>query len=234
MATSWTTTFEQQLASDYSARFLERIKRRYRVVLYDRRGVGASGRELSDVTLRAQIDDLQCVVDAVGFDECDVLGDNDGCYVAAAFAARHPKQVRRMALWAPLVTGKDARPQAMREFAQLMRDDWVAARAQWAAYRAPNGSDDERRQIGDGFGAMISPEVAAEYLEWEAGEDVGALLAGISAPTLVVNTRRGGARSMGVAELIRGARFEPLDSDPATGRPDPAQVADVILRFFDG
>jgi hypothetical protein len=37
---------------------------------------------------------------------------------------------------------------------------------------------------------------------------------------------------MGVSELIPGARFEALDADRATGRPDVVQVADRILAFF--
>jgi pimeloyl-ACP methyl ester carboxylesterase len=233
IATSWTTTVNQQLASPDSSRFYHRLARRRQVILYGRRGVGESERNPPDITLGSQIDDLQCVLDACGIEGGDLLGDNDGCYVAVAFAAAYPERVRRIALWAPLVGGHDARPSQMREFARLMRTDWTVACKQWATWRLNDRPEQEQLELAAALAAMTSPEIAAAYVEREAAEDIAPLLRRVTAPALVLNTRRGGARSMGVAEMLSRGRFEAIDVDPDAGRLDFERVADVISEFFD-
>lgn len=168
LVTSWATTIELQLGSNASAPFYERLCRDRTVVVFDRRGVGASRGAVVDSSLAGEPDDVVCLMDHLSIDAADFLGDNDGCYIVAGFAARHPERVRRIAWWCPLVGGKDARPQMMLEFAQLMRDDWDEACRQWASHRLPQSSDAEQRMMALTLGEMTSPETAAAYLKWEA------------------------------------------------------------------
>lgn len=224
---------ERQLAPDGPAPFYDRLRDGRTVVMLDRRGVGASRPAVEDPSRATQLGDIERVMDALGIETCDLVGDNDGCYLAAAYAALHPKRVRRIAMWSPLVAGSDARPARMREFARLMRADWAAACAQRAQYAAPGAPEAKQLELARAFEEMASPEVAASYLEWEADEDVAELLPRIAAPALVLGSRRGGARSMGVASLMPRARFEVVDADPATGRLDTGNVAATIVRFLD-
>ncbi|MEX2246027.1 MAG: alpha/beta hydrolase [Dehalococcoidia bacterium] len=231
LAMSWATTIDGQLSNAGAAPFYERLAAARRVVMFDRRGVGASGRDPADLSMPAQLADIRAVAGALGIERCDVLGDNDGCYVAVAWATAYPKRVARLALWSPLVTGRDARPAQMRAFAQLMRDDWTAACQQWARYRATEA--EERQRIAETFGAMTSPRVAASYLEWEADEDLTELLPRVIAPALVVNTRRGGPRSLGVASLLADGRFVTVDPPKGADDLDLAELARIIIEFLD-
>ena len=229
---SWTTSIEQQFASTSSAPFYERLCRDRTLVMFDRRGVGASRPAVVSRALAGQPDDLTCVLDHLGTADVDLIGDNDGCYIVAAFAARHHARVRRIAWWCPLVGGKDARPDVMLEFAQLMRDDWDEACPQRAKYSLSQASEAEHQVLAGTLRDMTSPETAATYLEWEAAADSSTILPTIEAQSLVLCTRRAGARSMGVASLLPHARFEPMDAGPATGHLDFHDVADTIARFL--
>jgi pimeloyl-ACP methyl ester carboxylesterase len=233
VVTSWATTMERQFAAGGSEPFYERLRSGRTVVMFDRRGVGASGRAVEELSRATQLGDLRRVMDALAIDECDLMGDNDGCYLAAAYAALHPERVRGVTLWAPLVAGSDARPERLRDFARLMRNDWAAACAQWAQHAAQNGTPAEQIEMARAFTEMTSPSFAASYLEWEADEDVAELLPRIAAPALVLSSRRGGARSMGVASLMPHARFEVADADPATGQLNYGGLAATIVQFFD-
>jgi pimeloyl-ACP methyl ester carboxylesterase len=203
------------------------------LAVFDRRGVGASQRDAADLSLDAHVADLAAVANACGFKRFDVIGDNDASYVAAAFAVQHPARVRRIALWAPLVGGHDARPQQMREFANLLRVDDAHALDQWAGYAVRDGPETARAAFIDAFRKRISPATAAAYLDWEAGIDISDLLPLVEAPALVLNVRRGGPRSMGVAALMPHARFEPVDAPPAPEAFDAGTLAGHMLRFFD-
>jgi pimeloyl-ACP methyl ester carboxylesterase len=232
-AISWKTSIAEQFGSEASRPFYDGLASGRRSVISDRRGTGASQRDVTDFSLDAQVADLTAVADALGLDRFDLSGDNDGCYVAVAFAAQHRERVRRLVLWSPLVGGHDARQADMRDFAQRMRSDADAARWQWSEYTV-NGDESARRAFVDAFAARSSPEVTASYLEWEAAEDASPLLPTIAVPALVINTRRFGPRSMGVASLMPDARFEPIDVDPAAGPTEfYGTVARTILAFLD-
>jgi len=74
------------------AAFLRRISEFGRLILFDRRGCGASDREgaSATATLEERVDDLLAVLDSVGSERASVLGISEGGTVAAMFAATHP------------------------------------------------------------------------------------------------------------------------------------------------
>jgi pimeloyl-ACP methyl ester carboxylesterase len=210
---SWKTSVDAQLSRTDAAPFYEALTASRRLVMYDRRGVGSSQREVRDLSRDAQVADLEAVVAASGIaGPFDLLGDNDGCYIAIALAAHHPEMVRRLALWAPLVGGHDAAPDRLNEFAQLIRRDWEHALEQWSQHAAP--AEVARRAFVQSMRVRVSADIAAAYFEWEAGEDVSGLLPSVRLRALVLNTRRGGPLSMGVASMMPEARFTPVDANP--------------------
>jgi class 3 adenylate cyclase len=86
------------LASD---RFMSRFQpllENHSLVLFDWRGLGASGPAPSGFSLEAFVSDLESVVKAVSADQVDLVGQAALAHVAIEYAARHPKGVRRLAL----------------------------------------------------------------------------------------------------------------------------------------
>jgi pimeloyl-ACP methyl ester carboxylesterase len=110
----------------------------YRVISYDRRGTGASGREdWPGAGADQHADDAAALLGALGAAPATVLGVSSGGVVAMALAARHPDAVTRVVAWEPpaagVLHGADAATAAIMEpvEAHLREhpDDWVGAQA---------------------------------------------------------------------------------------------------------
>lgn len=88
------------------ARFLAKLGKRARVVMFDRRGFGISDRpsSLESMSLEMGMDDMRTVMDAAGCERAVVYGFEDGCAVSLLFAASYPERTRALILGTPLVT----------------------------------------------------------------------------------------------------------------------------------
>src|SRR6266516_126753 len=82
------------------ARFLRRLMAFSRVVLFDRRGTGASDRlsSVSEQTWEDWIDDVRAVLDAVGIDRTAIIAPSDAGPMGVLFAATHPDRASALVL----------------------------------------------------------------------------------------------------------------------------------------
>jgi len=72
---------------------------RYRVLLYDHRGTGRSGRALPpEVTVEAMADDLWRLMNMLGVGEATIVGHAAGGAIGLALALKAPRMVRRLVL----------------------------------------------------------------------------------------------------------------------------------------
>ncbi|TMA14986.1 MAG: alpha/beta fold hydrolase [Deltaproteobacteria bacterium] len=76
------------------------LSRRFRVVVFDNRGTGRSGKARLGLRMRDLADDAAAVLDAAGIGKADVFGISMGGMIAQELALRHPERVRRLALGA--------------------------------------------------------------------------------------------------------------------------------------
>jgi len=74
------------------------LSRHFRVVVFDNRGTGRSGRARLGLRMRDLADDAAAVLDAAGIESADVFGISMGGMIAQELALRHPRRVRRLAL----------------------------------------------------------------------------------------------------------------------------------------
>jgi pimeloyl-ACP methyl ester carboxylesterase len=83
------------------AAFLRRISEFARLILYDRRGCGASDREggHATATLEERVEDILAVLDAVGSRRASIFGVSEGGTVAAMFAATHPDRTASVVVY---------------------------------------------------------------------------------------------------------------------------------------
>src|SRR3989442_15926228 len=86
---------------------IERLAQRRTVVRFDHRGIGLSEREVSDLSLDARVSDLAAVIDHLGAEDVDLLGNISGGPVAIAYAARNPARVPRLVLSNALARARD-------------------------------------------------------------------------------------------------------------------------------
>ena len=83
------------------ARFFERLSSFGRLIVFDKRGTGASDpAEVGD--LETRIDDVRAVMDAVGSRRAALVGASEGGPMSLLFAATHPGRVAALALYASL------------------------------------------------------------------------------------------------------------------------------------
>ena len=76
-------------------RTLERLGRFMTCVMFDKRGIGLSDRFDGVPTLAQRIEDISCVMDAVGWERAHLHGTSEGALMAQLFAANHPWRRRR-------------------------------------------------------------------------------------------------------------------------------------------
>jgi pimeloyl-ACP methyl ester carboxylesterase len=141
--TPWATA---ALRDDYSV--YDSLATARRVITYDRRGTGASSRDVTDLSLDAQVADVAAVADAYLSTSFDILAHYDGTPIAIAFAARFPDRVIKLVLWHPFADGADyVPPERVRSLITLARSDWDLALHTLSTIWLPRGSTESRRRF---------------------------------------------------------------------------------------
>ena len=217
---------------------LESLSRGRLYVGFDRRGVGASQREVDVFSLEAQVADVAAVVDQLGLERFDLWATLDGAAISVAYAVEHPERVSRLALWSPYPCGVEiVRPGAARGLVELIRGNWGLARRAIAAVVFPSGPTELQRWYSESLRRSLSPEIAAKCVEFYATVDVRALLPRVKAPTLVLH-RRGNrdapiSAAMAVATLVPDARFVALEGDMDHPWLGDISYVETVTQFLD-
>ncbi|MBF6599493.1 MAG: alpha/beta fold hydrolase [Dehalococcoidia bacterium] len=92
----------------------DRIADRMRLVRDDGRGAGRSEREIDDVSLEANVRDLEAVVDGLALERIALFGCYFASPVAIAYAERHPERASHLVLWCGFASTAEARGDGQR------------------------------------------------------------------------------------------------------------------------
>jgi proline iminopeptidase len=207
-------------------RDLDRLGDRLRLVHYDQRGNGRSGRPpLATLTMPQLADDAAALADHLGADRVHVIGHSYGGFVAQELAIRHPDRVRGVVLVATgpggLGAGEDpadlgapvpADLAAALGSAPSSAADLATAMApvlHYYVHRCPVA------ELGRRLQAVIpAPAAMARSMEVLAGWSAVDRLAGITAPTLVVagsyDVLTSPAQARRIARRVPGAHLVEL------------------------
>jgi class 3 adenylate cyclase len=214
--------------------FLETLGKNRMLVTYDRRGVGGSQRDPTNLSDEAEMADFAAVADAANLKQFDIISFH---MIGATYAATHPERVSRLVLFGPYVRSNETGfLQEVERTTNLIRTEWAMARRLLASYVFPNGPVDLQRWYSTMLRESVSPAVAAGVLETEAAQriDYSEMLSRIQAPTLVLHQREGRMVSLAAgqraAACIPTSRFLPLEA----GRDLPGpELAEVVIAFLD-
>jgi len=157
-------------------------------VAVDTAGYGGSDPPPAPASIRDHGEAVGTVLDALGWSDCHLLGHHTGAAIAAAFAARHPRRVRRLVLnGVPLFTDEQLASFRTFDFKPLLPEPdgshllaaWrqrLAATPGWTDIRAMHRYVVEMLAINETF-----------HLGFEAAlaHDVEPDLRAIEAPTLI-------------------------------------------------
>jgi class 3 adenylate cyclase len=228
------------------ARFFERLGGLGRLVLFDRRGTGASDRTGVPATLEEQVDDVGAVMDAAGADRADLMAIMEGGAMAMVFAASAPERVRSLTLYAayarstrapdyPAAWPEAERADAMARMVACWGDGSLAARF------APSHADDPtlREWLGRLQRLSLGPGEAAACLALNGQLDIRHMLGTIRVPTLLLHRTQDAAlnveHSRYLAAHIPGARLVELDGvDTLPFLGDSGAVLGEVDEFLTG
>ena len=235
--TSWESIrfdSDEALGRDY----YDELARYFRLVRYDRRGVGLSDVTRQDFSLDADVRDLEAVVAATGLQSFALLGQFHMGPVAIKYAATHPEQVSRLVLYGTYARGADLTGEdVQRSLTAMLRSHWGIASRTITDMVSPGVPGDTLDRIAAHTRASVTGEMAAALLEMSYACDVTAELARITAPTVIIHRDhdRAVAFRLGraLAAHIAGARLVSLEGQvhwPWAG--DMHSVTNAIVEFL--
>ena len=171
------------------ADFFARLASFSRLILFDKRGTGASDRPRTLPTLETQMDDVRAVLDAVGSDKAALFGVGHGGQMAALFAATYPERTVSLVLYNAFArlpgTAEDHR-----EMQRGTREHFGRRGPMEESLREqmPSLADDPAFMQGMRMAmlATASPGAAAEFRRTVAEADLSDVLPAIRVPTLVL------------------------------------------------
>ena len=167
----------------------DELARERSVVNFDRRGIGASEREIRELSLEAAVSDIDAVADAAGFSRFDLVGTYDGAHVAASYCVRHPERVRRVVFLGLSRSLSETYFPIFRGIADFIEANWETAKLAIAAWMLRGGPTESLQWAVDIVERAISAEAAKRYMAFIVTLDSKEILPSISAPTLVVHWR---------------------------------------------
>jgi class 3 adenylate cyclase len=223
---AWTTHIELMWKEPTLARFLSRLARFSRLILFDKRGTGLSDRVPDDrlPSLEVRMDDARAVMDAAGSDRAVVMGFSEGGPMATLFAATYPERTIALVLfgtsacWRPTidypfpVPTDEQHERYIEELEQMWGTREFAAQ-ELRDWGAPTLADDDYAigWLADYLRHAASPGAAIALERMNRGIDIRPALPAIHVPTLVL-ARDGdllfsAEETKWMADQIHGARF---------------------------
>ena len=228
-------------------RVARRLERFCRVVLWEPRGIGASGGDFLDsVTEEIGDGDLTAVMDASECAQSVLVGSTSGGPVVIQFAVRHPNRVTALILantYAHYITEHDYPHgfslRVLDDYAAVIKRQWSIGEALYSVAPSKVGDDtflawwtrSQRLGVGPDQGVAVARAAFAR--------DVRPLLAKLSVPTLVLHRRESRYIAVGagryLAEHIPDAKYVELSGeDQLFFVGDTDGLVDEIEEFLTG
>lgn len=223
-AANWLSHLEFDWQSPVWRHWFQFLSSRNRLIRYDARGCGLSDWDVEDLSLEAQVADLEAVIHAAGISRFPLFGISQGGAIAVEYAMRHPEKVTQLVIYGAAARGRNRRdPESSRQHAALnvlVRSGWgrdnPAFRKVFTALFIPDATDEQERWFSDLMRVTSRPEIAARIREAYSNVDISGKLAAVRVPTLVMHAREDAcvpfAEGRMFATGIPGARFVSLES----------------------
>jgi len=215
----WITNVDAIWDNSLVRPLLERLCSFCRLVLFDKRGTGASERDVGAPTLEERMDDVGAVMDAVGLHNAALFGPSEGGPMSILFAATYPERVTALVLYGTGARGRGAPDyecgygweRGLLELGKIADQEWGQGRS-LAQFASEVAEIPRMRQMWGRWERLgASPRGAKQLTEMVLDIDVRPILETLQVPTLVVHHT--GDRAIPVesgrylASHIPGARY---------------------------
>jgi class 3 adenylate cyclase len=243
----WAPGVASNLEIDFESppyvRFVERLASFSRLMIFDKRGMGLSDRNVGAPTLEQRMDDVRAVMDAVGSERAALFGASEGGPMSILFAATYPERTAALVLYGTLARvhrdvdyphGNEA---ALAELYRVLDDGWGTGESLRVFAPSLLGNERIREWWGRVERAAGSPNTIRALVDTLVGIDVRAVLPTVSVPTLVLHATDDKSAPVGngrwLADHIRGARFVELPGEHLTAHVGD-RFADEVESFLTG
>jgi pimeloyl-ACP methyl ester carboxylesterase len=233
----WVSHLERDADNPTYRRFFDALAAHFRVVRYDRLGVGLSDRVPRPFTLHMELEHLEALVDHLAADRVHLFGLSCGGPTAVAFAAQHPARVAKMVLYGSYLEGRKLAPDKVKQaLVALVRAHWGLGSRALTDIFYPGADTAVQRAFKTLQREASDAETAARLLELTYALDASPFVEHVAASVLVLHRKddRAIAYPQGreLAARLSGARFVTLDGSvhmPWEG--DAQAIVDAVVAF---
>jgi pimeloyl-ACP methyl ester carboxylesterase len=243
----WVPGFASNLENDFESPLFDRLMQRLasfsRLMIFDKRGMGLSDRNVGAPTLEERMDDVRAVMDAVGSERAALLGVSEGGPMSILFAATYPERTVALVLYGTLARARSdvdyshGNEAAFAELYRVFDEGWGTGESLRVFAQSRLGNVAIREWWGRVERTAGSPNTMRAFADTLVGIDVRAVLPTISVPTLVLHATDDACVPIGngcwLADHIKGARFVALPGEHITGYVDD-RFADEVESFLTG
>lgn len=208
-----------------------------RLILHDRRGTGASSRNVAPPNLETRVADLRAVLDAVGTERAVLGGAMEGGSPNVLFAASEPERVHSIVWWypAPRTTRAPDYPfgtddQLLERSSRDIRDTW-GTEAYGMSELEFVTSESTSFPWGRFSRQTATPDVALEMDRIYNESDVRGAMPAITAPVLLMARERDRAALEYYASLLRQPTSRLFPGQDALKVEEIPGVLEAIRRF---
>jgi class 3 adenylate cyclase len=187
------------------------------LIRYDQRGCGLSDRAVSELSMDAQMRDLEAVLDAAGLDRCAVWAPIITAPLGIHFASTNPERVSHLVLWCGFARYADwAASPVVQGVLAILDKDWDLF-TQTVAHAGLGWTESApAQQYAAYMRECVSYDVAKATFAALKDVDVDAELSSVRCPTLVLHRRQ--------------AAFPPVD----VSRSLAARIPNARFGLFEG
>jgi class 3 adenylate cyclase len=236
---AWVSNLVYGWESPHLRAFYERLAESFRLILFDKRGTGLSDLGGNFPALETRMDDVRAVLDAVGSSRAVLLAAQDGCSMAALYAATYPERTQALILFHPVAHNPQAQTEEVRSELAELREWWGTQEYsdKLLAQGAPSLVQDpeQRTLFANHLRLGASPSVAYALNRAFYETDLREVLPAVRVPTLVLY--RPGyfePHALDVAGRVEGARALRISGDEMFDMQLSPEVPDEVERFVAG
>lgn len=225
-------------------RIAPKLAEKYRVILFDNRGVGETIFDDEPFTISLMASDAKAVLESAHVESAHVLGMSMGGMIAQEFALAYPETTRSLILTVTNCGGREAVPAALEVYFALQgRGVATPEDAFWAMapyiYYANTPREKLAEDLAAREGKFTKPENFMRQLQaimtWQG---TFPRLSNIKAPTLVLHGKNDqlipSANGRILADAIPNAQFVELeDASHIYTTDQPEKSVEVILEFIE-
>ncbi len=204
------------------------LAQHFEVLAYDQRGLGRTDKPDVAYTMADYADDANALLEAVGWDACQVIGVSFGGMVGQEFAIRYPQRVERLILSCTSSGGAGGASYPLHELANLSLEDWTRRVIELsdlrrdAAWQAANPEE---------FQAIVAETLAG--LKLGADEPGHAMGARRQVEARKWHDTYDRLSTLSMPVFIAGGRYDGI-AEPRNKRAMLQQIASAQMELFEG